>query len=195
MKKTTTTPANTNTNTNTQTTVKAQPQFSPNYLAKLQAEKDMLKALAKPTPTPIEEAMKIVKATTTKNQPQKPMKTTTTTTQPIVKATVTPDAKKPNPRSVQVTEKDANHFGIAVGDVCTIVEATNGNVLTAQVTSHYFNVDNKRSATHLILLGADGKPTTKKLNVYTIRLTKVTPTPTAKVTPIAKVKATAKAKA
>jgi hypothetical protein len=182
MKKSTTPSATTNT-TNTNTTsnvvVKEQPKLSPNYLAKLKAEEDMRKADApKPTQTPIEQAMKIVKAntTTTTTPKEEQVKTTTNTTTPSAE-------KKPNSRAVPVTEKDANHFGIVVGDVCTLVEVTNGTTLTAQVTSHYYNKDNNRSATHLTVLDAEGNLTKKKINVYTIRLTKVSAAPKAEVKP------------
>ena len=190
--KTSTTQTPANTNTNTQTPVKAQPKFSPNYLATVKAKESErnAKQVPAPTQTPIEQAMKIVKATTTKQQPQTPMKTTTTTTIPSEKT----ETKKPNSRAVAVTEQDTTHFGILVGDICTLVEATNGNVLTAQVIGSHINPQNKRSATKLFVLDAEGKLTTKKIEVYTIRLTKVaksTPTPS---TPTAKVK-TAKAKA
>jgi hypothetical protein len=176
MKKSTTTNTSANTNevsANTNEVVivkaKAQPKFSAIEQAKAEFEKKQA----------LENAIKTIKVETTKKEI--PMKTTTTTTTkaPEVKAeNVTPEVvkeKKKSTRAVQVTEEDAKHFGLEIGDVCTLKEATNGTTITAQITSHYYNKDNNRSATHLIVLDTEGKPTTKKINVYTIRLTKVAP--------------------
>lgn len=177
--------------TTTTTTKTSEPKFSLNYLSKLQAKEDMLKAQQ----TAIKQAMKTVKATTTKNEPQTPIKATTT----------------------KQKVDESNHLGISIGDICTFLndeaEIVTGEVFRLRIVS-----SSGKSRLRMFLYDAKGMVTNNVRSTYTYKLTKIgvakkptpAPTPTAKVkvvatptpiatpttpTPTAYIKAKVKAKA